>query len=59
MGLWYRVVLELMEGLEDHEFKLHTYDYYTSPWLFFTLTAVEQQEVTVKAFLSISQKEGD
>ena len=32
-----RVVLELMEGLEDHRFELYTDNYYTSPQLFSTL----------------------
>ena len=32
-----RVVLELMEGLEDHGFELYTDNYYTSPQLFLTL----------------------
>ena len=37
MGLCSRVVLELMEGLEDHGFELYTDNYYTSPKLFLTL----------------------
>ena len=36
VGLCSRVVLELMEGLEDHGFELYT-DNYTSPQLFLTL----------------------
>jgi len=37
VGLCSRVVLELMEGLEDHGFELYTDNYYTSPQLFLTL----------------------
>jgi len=37
VGLCSRVVLELMEGLEDHGFELYTNNYYTSPQLFLTL----------------------
>ena len=37
VGLYSRVVLKLMEGLEDHGFELYTDNYYTSPQLFLTL----------------------
>ena len=37
LGLCSRVVLELMEGLEDHVFELYTVNYYTSPQLILTL----------------------
>ena len=37
VGLCSRVVLELMEGLEDHGFELYTDNHYTSPQLFLTL----------------------
>ena len=37
VGLSSRVVLELMEGLEDHGFELYTDNYYTSAQLFLTL----------------------